>query len=682
MPGKSNSCKEACRIGDWVDTTIKYSGEFTKEASLLPPQNLDVIDQENGSLGSEQDIFECSGTDSDPDYIPNSDKSVQLNKIDLKRKRITIQPSESSSEQDTPKRPTKKRPYRPQTWKKNIKKIQINSGKQYISRLGKHHAAKSVKPACNNCKFNCSNLINPDQRIKLFTEFYALADKQRQRNFMNKCMVFVEPKQKRNANAKRNKNIAYYFEIDSKRIRVCKPFFKSTLDLSNCALTTTIKKNQNGFLEPEKRGVKEPTNKTKEALILDVKAHIDSIPRMPSHYCRARTTKEYVEGSLNLTMLYNLYVEQCKTSDKPFVTKSIYSKIFNEEYNISFFKPKKDLCNFCTEFENMSPSDQANNRSKHDQHRNDIALSRVEKQQDKENNLPDTILAVFDLQAVIQLPSGNTSAFFYKSKLNAYNFTVYNVKEHTGHCFFWHEGIAKRGAIEIATFIYHYLLEHCQGKDVIFYSDNCGAQNKNKFLISMYIYAVQTSDVRSITHKYLITGHTNNEGDSMHACIEKEKKRLLKSGPIYVPSEIVSTIRLAKKSGAPYSIKEYETFDFIDWKNVSEKIGKNFSINNENSKCNWNEIKAVKITKEDPFKMFYKCSYNTDFKDFIDIRHKMRGRQVDCKTMVLTKAYNEPALISKNKKKDLESLCKSNAIPQRHHQFFLNLKAGENVSED
>ena len=47
-------------------------------------------------------------------------------------------------------------------------------------------------------------------------------------------------------------------------------------------------------------------------------------------------------------------------------------------------------------------------------------------------------------------------------------------------------------------------------------------------------------DIKSITHKYLIIGHTENEGDSMHSCIEREKKGVVLSGSIYVPSVIAN----------------------------------------------------------------------------------------------------------------------------------------------
>lgn len=72
----------------------------------------------------------------------------------------------------------------------------------------------------------------------------------------------------------------------------------------------------------------------------------------------------------------------------------------------------------------------------------------------------------------------------------------------------------------------------------------------------MYMYAVQTLRINSITHKFLIAGHTQNEGDNVHSVIEKSIKRSLKSGPIYVLYQYVSLIRGAQKNGNPYKVFE------------------------------------------------------------------------------------------------------------------------------
>ncbi|KAF2891333.1 hypothetical protein ILUMI_14840, partial [Ignelater luminosus] len=64
--------------------------------------------------------------------------------------------------------------------------------------------------------------------------------------------------------------------------------------------------------------------------------------------------KKYLERDLNLKKMYNLYVMD---RDNP-VSFQSYSDIFNYEYNISFFKPKKDMCDKCEEHKyNTNPSE-------------------------------------------------------------------------------------------------------------------------------------------------------------------------------------------------------------------------------------------------------------------------------------------------------------------------------------
>lgn len=631
-----------------------------------------------------------SGTDSDADYIPNTDEqnissSDSRNRI---RRAVIISESSSSSSSDEDQRQeediilemgigSRKRQVRKDTWKRTLKKIKVNSGMAYTSRLGKEHRAKSLQNPCNsNCKLKCTENISEVQRKGLIESFYNLADKVRQRDYLSRCMKAVVPKRTRINDAKRKQNMAYYFQIDLKNIRVCKKFFTATLDISNNSLSTTIRKTKNGIVEGEKRGCIDSVNKTKDYLIMEVKNHINSFPRLPSHYSRARTNKSYIDGSLNITLMYNFYKENCIKDGKQFVSKAVYSNIFNTEFNISFFMPKKDLCNFCTEYNNYTDDERMLKKQEYEDHKTDISLSRQMKEADKRNTSPDKILAIYDLQAILQLPNGNMSALFYKSKLNCFNFTIFEAKTLQGYCHFWTEAIAKRGAQEITTCVYNYLIEYCQNKHVIFYSDNCTAQNKNKFLASMYIYVVATTNVQSITHKYLVTGHTNNEGDSMHACIEKEKKRILRQGPIFIPAELVTVMKTSKKTGKPYIVKEYQTEDFLDWKKASENIGKNYNIDDVGTKCSWNQFKMIKISKQEPDKIYYKYNYNDDdFERFIDVKHKMRGRRPEISNLILEKAYTVPPPIPQNKKNDLMSLCQSRIIPERHHNFYYNIKS-------
>ena len=79
----------------------------------------------------------------------------------------------------------------------------------------------------------------------------------------------------------------------------------------------------------------------------------------------------------------------------------------------------------------------------------------------------------------------------------------------------------------------------------------------------MYLYAVEYLPIKSITHKFLICGHTQNEADGVHSVIEKTVRRAKKSGNVYEPGQYIMLIRDAKKYGKPYEVVEMNFSDFL-----------------------------------------------------------------------------------------------------------------------
>jgi hypothetical protein len=78
------------------------------------------------------------------------------------------------------------------------------------------------------------------------------------------------------------------------------------------------------------------------------------------------------------------------------------------------------------------------------------------------------------------------------------------------------------------------------------------------------MYAVLKYEcINSITHKYLIIGHSQNEGDSDHSVTEKQTKCSLKPGPFFVPEQYVFLIRTAKRTGNPYKVEEMSSDNFL-----------------------------------------------------------------------------------------------------------------------
>lgn len=143
-------------------------------------------------------------------------------------------------------------------------------------------------------------------------------------------------------------------------------------------------------------------------------------------------------------------------------------------------------------------------------------------------------MAVFDLEKVLTTPQGEACSYYYKRKFAVYNFTVYDIGNKQGYCYMWDESEGKTGSNEIGTCLLKFIksMNEKGYKEFSFYSDNCGGQNRNRFIYSMWEYASFTLKVK-ISHIFLEWGHTQNEGDSVHSCVEHSKK----GKTIYVPAQ-------------------------------------------------------------------------------------------------------------------------------------------------
>lgn len=209
---------------------------------------------------------------------------------------------------------------------------------------------------------------------------------------------------------------------------------------------------------------------------------------------------------MNLQLMYDLYVqEMSKNGSEKFASVSYYRKIFNEDFKIKFHQPKKDQCDECTAYKNLNDQQKRENEAVFQRHIDNKNGARKEMNNDKELAKTDKTVCVanVDLQKVLSLPKAEISCLYYKRKVSVYNFTIFNMANHDGFCYVWDETTAKRGANEIASCIFSFLKDmSAKGyKKFIFWSNNCGGQNRNQYLFSMYIRAAKLLKIE-ITHKY------------------------------------------------------------------------------------------------------------------------------------------------------------------------------------
>ena len=500
---------------------------------------------------------------------------------------------------------------------------------------------------------------------------------ERQRDFL---LRYIEDKpcQSHKVNCRqRNYRKNYFLPVRNQAVRVCQDFFLNTLDISKSLIQYTFEKNRNisslSVSVQDRRG-KHPNRRALNTEQIDeVKAHIDSLPTVLPHYVRKRSKRKYLDSTLTIKKMYELYCENQQQYGRSCVKASAYRMIFNTSFNLSFHRPKKDTCAKCETFKNMSilsEEDQINKA----QHLSDAKFAQKLKDEDRARAEGDSSFrtATFDLQSVLTTPSSNVSTLYYSRKLNVFNFTVYEQACHAkrGLCYIWDESNGKRGSCEVATCLINYILSlPSEVKTLTLYSDCCGGQNRNQFLAIGLYHALERSGLEKIEHVFLVSGHTYMEVDSMHSAIEHSKKYV----DVYVPSDWYNIIRLARLA-QPYIIYPLQFHDFLDIKSTHKQI-KNPRIDCEGHRVRWSAVKSVTVISGEKA-LFLKYVYGENAHVHkVPIILKKKYTQLST-----TSLYSAQLSITNNKKKDLLKLCESLVVPRYHHSYYHNLH-GEDQSD-
>jgi hypothetical protein len=119
-------------------------------------------------------------------------------------------------------------------WKQNVRKRLRQSGKSYVDYKGRNKSAKKVQADCIGlCKFKCTTKISSSDRKKLFESYWSLNDSEK--GCFYASTIDKEEKQRKRTtkiNSRREFSFKYHFKISTSKIRVCKQFYLSTLDIS------------------------------------------------------------------------------------------------------------------------------------------------------------------------------------------------------------------------------------------------------------------------------------------------------------------------------------------------------------------------------------------------------------------------------------------------------------------
>jgi hypothetical protein len=91
----------------------------------------------------------------------------------------------------------------------------------------------------------------------------------------------------------------------------------------------------------------------------------------------------------------------------------LYDRIFGQEFNLGFHKPKKDLCTICEAYKHSSHVEKEASSDKYKQYLKRKEDARKQKQTDKEKGNDQILVLNFDLQKVLVTPQLFVSDAYY-----------------------------------------------------------------------------------------------------------------------------------------------------------------------------------------------------------------------------------------------------------------------------
>ena len=407
-----------------------------------------------------------------------------------------------------------------ENWKKTKVKRARNTGQAYIGRRSqKYVAARIVGPECN-C--HCFNKVGRDNVKEIFDNFWNISNYDLQNNYISKLVTSIDVKRCRikNRPSRIKRSINYTIIYNNTVHKVCRIAFYHIHGITEKRVRTVLDKQlPTGVTDIDNRG-RTSSNKISTERRQSVIEHINSIPKVTSHYSRAKSPhRKYLPPGLNMNTMYILYLDWLKDNNSNIepVTNHYYRDVFNE-FNIGFEPPRSDTCNYCDQVNNeiralnvATESADINRLQGEKQHH--LAVSKEVHhilKACKTIEDPSVGAIAFDLQQTLPTPKLTTGVQYYKRKLWTYNFGVHNIKTGRSVMYLWNEADGKRGSAEITSCVMHYINNSVDIniKTLKMFSDNCGGQNKNINMVLTCLRKIHEGRFDKIEHFFMVPGHS------------------------------------------------------------------------------------------------------------------------------------------------------------------------------
>ncbi|KAF6210309.1 hypothetical protein GE061_013413 [Apolygus lucorum] len=384
-------------------------------------------------------------------------------------------------------------------------KLRRNSGQPYVFKALTDGSTKAVcgksgpVEATCKCVFACKS-ITVEARTDIFKKFWSFRNYEAQQNFLLRMIERDNIGRRRHGKydpghpeQSRKQHTHRFFLLlpGNSKVQVCRKTFCSTFAIGEKRARLLAEKAGTSDVVKEKRGGNRPrrdlTWKTK------VIAFILQIPARESHYGREKSDKKFLSPDLNIRKLHSAFLEKHKLSqEKPPVSRQWFNLIFRKHFSLRFGPPRVDTCPKCDLYNvEIKKAKKLPDRRKFQclleiHHRKaEAAIQKMKNDRKLASNSVYPLVLAFDLQKQFYLPALTHTQMYYSRQLACVNFGIH--KEDSGEAFFyfWSEVEGRRGCNEIGLFDYVTSNLRTEKRNAIFWSDNCGGQNKNQGILAM-----------------------------------------------------------------------------------------------------------------------------------------------------------------------------------------------------
>lgn len=566
-----------------------------------------------------------------------------------------------------------------QNYEFNVVKLARVKGSEYTSPSGKVVKERVTGDPCN-CVNKCFLNISQDNQVKLLFKLSEFNTKNEQDIFLSSLIETnrvrrCRPREASLTNKPKSATYSYYVTIDTKKFKVCQKAFISLFGITQKRLRRLQSIILKGGIPHDMRGIGNKNRAFPEQILKEIHDHISLFPVQESHY--ASRDYRFLDSNLNVKIMYNLFKKSYPTSK---VSYKYYNEYFKKNFDLSFGRPQVDTCITCEELLVKIKSPSINESAKRIASAEFIIHRRrakkffsMMKETQEICKHDDTVLGIcFDFMQNLPIPKIPVQDVFYLRQLWLNIFCIHNCKTGNAMLYAYHEGIARKGANEVCTFILDYIKNNVPEtvKHLRLFSDGAVGQNKNHSVIRLCRALVDTGRFETITQYFPIRGHSFNACDRHFGLI---KRVLRKHDRIYSVLDYCSLVLNSSVKIQHFILKLVETDEILNfskwWPRIYKKGG--LSLRSQDKNIPRNEKVSFQPT------MFMHYKYDSRQSGHVTAYRYINGLNgetfnLHIPTVIphlnIEKAYSKPVPIAKKKIDDLLKL--RSYIPEEHLTFY------------